>query len=299
MNARVAAAARAMRPRQWPKNAAVLAAFFFALGDPTQGVSIRQLAAVIVAAALFCLASSAVYVFNDLLDRERDRMHPVKRRRPIASGELPAGAALALGTALAVAAVTGAVALSPRYAGTLGAYLVLQALYSLALKRVPLVDVIVIAAGFVLRTIAGAQAIRAAISPWLLLCAFLLALFLALCKRRGERRHLGVRERSSARPALTGYGARLLDQLIAIVASATIACYAIYTLWPDTVAKFRTHRLVFTVPFVLFGLFRYLDLVYRREEGGEPEHVLLTDGPTLVNLALYVAAVLAILLGPH
>jgi len=299
MSVRIAAVVQALRPRQWPKNAAVLAAFFFALGDPTQGVAIRQLAVVAQAAALFCLASSAVYVFNDLLDRERDRAHPVKRRRPIASGELPAGAAAAIGAGLAAAAAAGAVALSRPFAAALGAYLAMQALYSLALKRVPLVDVIVIAAGFVLRAIAGARAIRAAISPWLLLCAFLLALFLALCKRRGERHRLDQPDRWSARPALAGYGERLLDQLIAIVASATIACYSIYTLWPDTIAKFHTHRLVYTVPFVIFGLFRYLDLVYRHDEGGEPEHVLLTDLPTLANLALYVAAVLAILLGPH
>jgi len=205
----------------------------------------------------------------------------------------------AIGAGLAAAAAAGAVALSRPFAAALGAYLAMQALYSLALKRVPLVDVIVIAAGFVLRAIAGARAIRAAISPWLLLCAFLLALFLALCKRRGERHRLDQPDRWSARPALAGYGERLLDQLIAIVASATIACYSIYTLWPDTIAKFHTHRLVYTVPFVIFGLFRYLDLVYRHDEGGEPEHVLLTDLPTLANLALYVAAVLAILLGPH
>lgn len=299
MSVRAAAVVMALRPRQWPKNAAVLAAFFFALGDPTQGVAIRQFIVVAQAVALFCLASSAMYLLNDLLDRERDRAHPVKRRRPIASGELPVGVAAVIGGTLAVAAVTGAVALSRPFAAVLGAYLAMQALYSLALKRVPLVDVIVIATGFVLRTIAGARAIHAAISPWLLLCAFLLALFLALCKRRGERRKLDSGDSFSTRPALAGYGEHLLDQLIAIVASATITCYAIYTLWPDTVAKFRTHRLVYTVPFVLFGLFRYLDLVYRHDEGGEPEHVLLTDLPTLLNLALYGAAVLVILLGPH
>ncbi len=301
MSARIAAAVRAMRPRQWPKNAAVLAAFFFALGDPKQGVGVGHLLAALEAAALFCLVSSAVYIFNDLRDAALDRAHPVKCRRPIASGELPAAAAAALGLALAAAGVAGSLALSRRFAEVVGAYLAMQAAYSLVLKRVPLVDVLVIAAGFVLRAIAGARAIGAKISPWLLLCAFLLALFLALCKRRGEKlkREVAADAGAAARPALEGYGERLLDQLIGIVAAATISCYAIYTLWPDTVAKFRTDRLVYTTPFVLFGLFRYLDLVYRREAGEEPEHVLMTDPPTLVNLALYSAAVLYLLLGPR
>lgn len=299
MSPKWSAAVRAMRSRQWPKNAAVLAAFFFALGDPAQRVTPRQFLIVAQAAAVFCLASSAVYVFNDILDRERDRAHPVKRLRPIASGELPLSGAVGLSAGLAAFSLAGAFALSVPFAQVLCAYLAMQIFYSIALKRVPLVDVIVIAAGFVLRAIAGARAINAAISPWLLLCAFLLALFLALCKRRGESRRLDPTTQAAARPALRAYDERLLDQLIGIVASATVACYAIYTLWPDTVAKFRTHRLVYTVPFVLFGMFRYLDLVYRHEEGGEPENVLLTDFPTLANLALYVAAVLFILLIPH
>lgn len=299
MSTKWSAAVRAMRPRQWPKNAAVLAAFFFALGDPAQHVTPRQFLVVAQAAAVFCLASSAVYVFNDILDRERDCAHPVKRLRPIASGELPLSGAVGLGFGLAVLSLAGAFALPVRFAQVLCAYLLMQIFYSVAFKRVPLVDVIVIAAGFVLRAIAGARAINAAISPWLLLCAFLLALFLALCKRRGESRRLDAETQAAARPALRAYDERLLDQLIGIVASATVACYAIYTLWPDTVAKFRTHRLVYTVPSVLFGMFRYLDLVYRHEEGGEPEHVLLTDFPTLVNLVLYAAAVLFILLIPH
>jgi 4-hydroxybenzoate polyprenyltransferase len=297
VNAR-SAVIRALRPRQWPKNAVVLAAFFFALGDPTQGVSRWLLARAVAAAALFCLVSSAVYVLNDLADRARDRAHPVKRRRPIASGEVAPGFALFLGVLLAAAGLAGGAALSFRFAEVVAAYLVMQAAYTLWLKRVPLVDVLVIAAGFVLRAIAGARAINAAISPWLLLCAFLLALFLALCKRRGEKRRVDEEE-ARTRPALSGYDERLLDQLIAIVAAVTIACYAIYTLWPDTVAKFHTHRLVYTTPFVLFGLFRYLDLVYRHEQGDEPEHVLLTDLPTLINLSFYGAAVLVILLGPH
>ncbi len=289
---------RALRVRQWPKNAVVLAAFFFALGDPTQQVSLPQLSRAIVAAGIFCLASSAVYLLNDIRDRERDRMHPVKRRRPIAGGELALAPVVVVALLLAAVVLAGAAALSLKFLETVAAYFVMQAAYTLLLKQAPLVDVLVIAAGFVIRAIAGARAIRAGLSHWLLLCAFLLALFLALCKRRGEKHHVGAVE-PATRPALAGYGEKLLDQLIAIVAAATIACYAIYTLWPDTVAKFHTHRLVYTTPFVIYGLFRYLDLVYRHDLGDEPEHVLLTDAPTLINLALYGVAVLTVLLGPR
>jgi 4-hydroxybenzoate polyprenyltransferase len=289
---------RALRPRQWPKNAVVLAAFFFALGDPTQHVTPRMLARALAAAGLFCLASSAVYLLNDLHDRERDRLHPVKRRRPIASGALAPRDVVVVALALGAVALGGGAALSSGFAQAVAAYFVMQAAYTLLLKQVPLVDVLVIAAGFVIRAVAGARAIGAGISAWLLLCAFLLALFLALCKRRGEKR-LSPAEETESRPALAGYGEKLLDQLIAIVAAATISCYAIYTLWPDTVAKFQTHGLVCTTPFVLFGLFRYLDLVYRHDLGDEPELVLLTDLPTLINLALYGAAVLVVLLTPR
>jgi 4-hydroxybenzoate polyprenyltransferase len=174
-------------------------------------------------------------------------------------------------------------------------YLALQMVYTYGLKAVVFLDLFIIAAGFVLRALAGAVAIHVTISPWLLLCTLLLALFLALCKRRHEKVVLNDIE-GQTRPSLRQYDERLPDQLIAIVGAATVVCYALYTLWPDTVAKFGTHRLGFTIPFVLFGIFRYLDLVYRHEEGGRPEQTLLTDPPLLVNIALYGATVVALLL---
>ncbi|MBP7829999.1 MAG: decaprenyl-phosphate phosphoribosyltransferase [Kiritimatiellae bacterium] len=288
-------AVRAMRPKQWTKNAVVLAAFVFALGDRQQGVGAAAIWLAIEAALLFCLASSAVYLLNDIKDLPQDRVHPKKRLRPIAAGELPVPAALGLAVLLLAAALAGAWMVSRDLLTVIGGYVVLQIVYTLALKRIALVDIFVIAAGFVLRALAGAVAVRATISPWLLLCTLLLALFLALCKRRHEKVVLND-VAGATRESMGQYDERLLDQLIAIVSAATLVCYALYTLWPDTVLKFGTAKLGLTIPFVIFGLFRYLDIVYRHEKGDRPEQILLTDVPLLVDLALYGLTVLGILL---
>jgi 4-hydroxybenzoate polyprenyltransferase len=285
-----------MRPQQWTKNAFVGAAFLFALGDSDQGVAGHLATALYLVAAaivLFILASSGVYLLNDVTDIEADRRHPVKRLRPIAAGRVsPAAARLSAGV-LAAAGLLGALWLSPGFAVVLAGYVGLQLLYTFLLKRVALLDVFVIAAGFVLRALAGGVVLEVAISPWLLLCTFLLALFLALCKRRHERVVAeGVARESRA--SLARYDERLLDQLIAVVSGATIVCYAIYTLSPETVEKFGTAALGFTIPFVVFGVFRYLDLVYRYELGDQPERILLKDIPMLATMLLYVATVLGI-----
>lgn len=288
------ALARAMRIGQWPKNALVGAAFIFALGDQAQEVRLADFPRVLGAIMVFCLASSAVYLFNDLVDRRRDRDHPVKRLRPVASGALaPLTAGLASLALLVPVSVLG-LALDFGFALVVAAYLALQVCYSLLLKRVALVDVIALSLGFVLRAVAGAVVIRVFISPWLLLCAFLLALFLALCKRRHEKNAVTDNQEAAQRPALDGYETRLLDQLIAIVSAVTLAAYAMYTLSAATTGKFGTAGLGLTIPFVVFGLFRYLDLVYRHRRGDRPEMILLTDLPTIVNLALYGITVLLV-----
>ncbi|MBN2560517.1 MAG: decaprenyl-phosphate phosphoribosyltransferase [Phycisphaerae bacterium] len=287
-------ALRALRPKQWTKNALVFAAFIFAFGDRQQQVGLASLWAVVQAAALFCIASSGVYLFNDVRDIEQDRAHPTKRLRPVAAGEVSTRAALALSAVLLAVGLLGALAQSRALLAAIGGYVVLQMVYTFFLKRIALVDLFVIAAGFVLRALAGAVAARVTISPWLILCTLLLALFLALCKRRHEKVVLNDFA-GATRQSLAAYDERLLDQLIAIVSSATIVSYALYTLWPDTVAKFGTARLGFTIPFVIFGIFRYLDLVYRHEKGGQPELILLTDVPLLVDLALYGLSVALIL----
>lgn len=286
----------ALRPAQWVKNLLVVAPLFFAFGDAGQGLSasgeaatatLRAKVAVSVLAALaFCLVSGAVYIVNDLHDRREDSLHPVKRLRPIASGEVGATCAVALmAVCLAAAAAISAVA-PPAFSLALLAYFVFQLAYTFVLKRIALVDVISLALGFVLRAVAGAVAVDVEISPWLILCTFFVSLFLALCKRRQEK---VFRDPSEQRKVLVNYSVRLLDLLIAIAATATIIAYSLYTISPKTVEKFGTGNLGLTVPFVVCGVFRYLQLVFVREEGERPEHTLLTDGVIAATVLLYLA----------
>jgi len=289
---------RSLRPKQWTKNVVVLAAVLFALGDRSQHRQEHAVIVALAAMAIFCVVSSGIYLINDIRDLELDRAHPTKRLRPLAAGEISVGFARVLSAVLLAGGLLAAFTINRPFFAVIGAYVVMQFFYTFGLKQVALVDLFIIAAGFVLRALAGAVAIPVEISPWLLLCTLLLALFLALCKRRHEK--VVIDDVSGeTRPSLKQYDERLLDQLIAIIGGATLVCYALYTLWPDTVYKFGTNRLGLTIPFVLFGLFRYLDLVYRHEKGGRPEQILLTDVPLLVNLALYGATVAAVLFLAH
>ena len=271
------AALIAMRPRQWTKNLLLFAGIVFAakLGDPSRW------AAAVAAFVAYCAASSAAYLVNDVHDVASDRLHPVKRFRPVARGELGPRAALALAGVLVVAALVLAGSLGPASLACLVAFVGLQAAYSLALKAFELVDVIAIAGLFVLRAAAGAIAVDVRISEWLLLCTFLLALFVALGKRRAE---LGL-EGVNARASLSGYSVPLVDQLLSIVAAATIAAYTGYTL-----AAHDTRWLVATIPLVVYGLFRYLLLLHRRGLGEEPEALLAEDLPLLATVAAWAAA---------
>lgn len=293
---------QALRPRQWTKNGVVLAALVFALGDTTQGLGSPGLGdyilRVLLAAALFCLASSAVYLVNDVRDADLDRAHPVKKLRPVAAGLVTPGQAMGAALILLVISLGAAFRLDQDFFYVLSGYLVLQAAYTLFLKQVALLDIFIIATGFVLRALAGAVVIHVRISPWLLVCTFLLALFLALCKRRHELVASLAREPgSTTRHSLRQYDEQLLNALIPLTGSATLVCYSIYTLWPETVEKFGTANLAFTIPLVAYGLFRYLDLAYRHEQAERPEQILLTDPPILATVALYGAVVLFILLG--
>ena len=276
------AAFDALRPRQWTKNLLLFAGIVFAaqLGDADRWV------AAIAAFVAYCAASSAAYLVNDVRDVASDRNHPVKRLRPVARGELAPRTALALAAGLAALAVALAVALGPASLACLVAFLLLQAAYSLGLKAIELVDVLAIAGLFVLRAAAGAIAVDVRISQWLLLCTFLLALFIALAKRRAELGLQGVQ----ARPALAGYAPALVDQLLAIVAAATIAAYAGYTL-----TAHDSRWLIATLPLVVYGLFRYLLLLHRRGLGEEPEALLVEDLPLLCTVALWAAACAVIL----
>ena len=287
---------RALRPAQWIKNGIVPAALFFAWRDPSQGINIQNTSvfvAVGLAVICFCMISSAIYLVNDIKDRDADRAHPIKCLRPIASGEFPVRRAILLAVILLLAGVALSLQLPILFTWVLTGYAAMQFVYTFGLKRIPYVDVFIIAIGFVFRAVAGAVAISVRISPWLLLCTFLLALFLALCKRRHEK---GLFEESDTRhrKALTGYSRQLLDIQIAITAAATVVCYAIYTLAPETIHRFGTNRLGLTIPFVLFGVFRYLALVYTQDEGGRPEKVMLTDKTLIMTVLCYACVALVI-----
>ncbi|MGH7331217.1 MAG: decaprenyl-phosphate phosphoribosyltransferase [Candidatus Rokuibacteriota bacterium] len=280
-----------LRPRQWIKNLFVLGGLVFAQELFTPAVWVA-----LAAFAVFCALSGAVYLLNDIVDRERDRLHPTKRLRPIASGQLPAGRAGAVAIVLIVLGLAAAWMIGRPFAASALLYVVLLAAYSAWLKHLVIADVLTVALGFVLRAVAGALAIEVAISGWLVICTLLLALFLALGKRRHEYLTLGEDARRH-RPILTEYSGGLLDQMIAVVTASTVTAYALYTMSPETVAKFHTQLLPVTLPFVLYGIFRYLYLLYRRQLGGNPSELFLNDRPLLINTACWMLAVLLIIYG--
>jgi 4-hydroxybenzoate polyprenyltransferase len=279
-----------LRPRQWVKNVAVFAPLVFAKAVLDPNLSLRAFLAFIA----FCWLSSGTYVFNDWIDRDEDRRHPEKKLRPIAAGELGSSTVLLLIVFSWSAGLSLGIYLGWRFVALGAAYLVLQILYTTVLKHHVVLDVLVIAAGFVLRVLAGGVAINVPISGWLFLCALLLALFLALAKRRQELVSLRE-EAASHRASLGEYSLPLVDQMLATVAGMCVLAYGLYTVAPETVAKVGSDGLKWTLPFVLYGIFRYLFLVHRRDVTGSPERVLFSDVPTLVNLVLYAAAVFAVL----
>jgi len=279
-----------LRPQQWVKNGFVFAALIFSQ-SLTRWDRCRQ---VLLAAAVFCLVSSATYVLNDILDAPEDRHHPMKKLRPIASGRVSATTVGIVGAILGSIGLIAAWRLNASFFGTIVAYLAINALYSTFLKRIALVDVFVVAAGFLLRVIAGGLVIRVPISPWLIVCTTLLALFIALSKRRHELVLLG-RRASDHRAILAEYSPYFLDQLISIVTASTVVSYALYTLSPDVQSKFPGKRLELTIPFVLFGIFRYLHLIHHRDQGGNPTRSLFTDPVLLSVVLLWAASVIFII----
>jgi 4-hydroxybenzoate polyprenyltransferase len=279
-----------MRPAQWIKNLILFAGVVFAQELDEAG----SVAVAVAAFCVFCAIASAIYIVNDVADSEQDSRHPLKRHRPLASGALQRGNALGAALALGVAGLVAAFWLRPTFGLVALSYVIISLAYSFALKRVVILEAFCVASGFVLRALGGAVVIHVPISEWLLVCTILLALFLALSKRRHELILLG--ENASAhRDILAHYTPRLLDQMIAVVTSSTVMAYCLYTMWPETVEKFGTTRLMYTIPFVLFGIFRYLYLVHRRDAGGRPERLLLTDMPLLLDVLCWMAAVLLIL----
>jgi 4-hydroxybenzoate polyprenyltransferase len=282
-----------LRPEQWTKNLLVFAGVVFGgrLMDP------GSVEIALGAFAIFCALSGAIYLFNDVADRATDKNHPLKRERPVASGRLSVTTALVAGVVLGIAGVLAAFMIRTELGVVAGTYLTMLLIYSAALKHVVIVDVLMIAAGFVLRAIAGAVAVDVPIGHWLLVCTTLLALFLALSKRRHELTLL-AEGATDHRRILEEYSPYLLDQMIGVVTSSTLIAYTVYATSADTAARLGTTKLGLTIPFVLYGIFRYLYLVHQKRGGGSPASMLLTDRPLLGCVALWAATVIALLYSP-
>jgi 4-hydroxybenzoate polyprenyltransferase len=283
-----------LRPSQWTKNLIIFAALIFGqrLLDPSAVVIS------IAAFGVFCALSGVVYLVNDVADRHADRQHPIKRHRAIASGALPVRVALATAAILGVLALTAAYLLRFEFGIVATVYVVLLAMYSGPLKHVVIIDVLTIAIGFVLRAVAGALVIGVEIGHWLLIVTLLLALFLALSKRRHELVLLADGA-TNHRPILQEYSPYLLDQMISVVTASTLVAYAFSTISPEVIEKFGTDKLGLTFPFPLYGIFRYLYLVHQKEGGGSPSDMLLNDRPLLVCVALWAVSLVIIIYGPR
>jgi 4-hydroxybenzoate polyprenyltransferase len=286
----VALLIRSLRPQQWTKNLFVFAGLLFSgrLLDRTAWPP------ALAAFLIFCALSAAVYLVNDVLDRHADAQHPIKRHRPVASGALSPATAVTAAVVLAAAGVAAATAINVRLTIVALSYVLLLTAYSAALKHYVIIDVLTLSAGFVLRAVAGAVAIDVPFSQWLIVCSTLLALFIGLSKRRHELTLLS-NGAADHRPILQEYSPYLLDQMISVVTAATLIAYSVYTISSETAARLGSDRLGLTIPFVLYGIFRYLYLVHRRDAGGSPSELLLTDRPLVVCVALWVAAVVLVI----
>ncbi|WP_245948128.1 decaprenyl-phosphate phosphoribosyltransferase [Paenibacillus sambharensis] len=276
---------RQLRPKQWTKNLLVFAAPLFSFEVLNTPLIVLSVAGYI----LLCLVSSCVYILNDFVDREADKLHPQKKNRPMASGLLNPYLALALGGVLLVSSLAASILINPLFTLLLAVYFTVNVMYSFHLKHVVLVDIMVIASGFVLRAIAGGLIIDVPFTPWFLLCTLLLSLFLAIGKRRNELM-LNEQDKTAHRRVLEQYSFPLLDQLSSIVTTATIVSYSLFTFTSG-----RTVHLMWTIPLVIYGVFRYLYLIHVKMKGGAPDRELFEDKPILVTVCLYVLMVIVIL----
>jgi 4-hydroxybenzoate polyprenyltransferase len=284
-----------LRPWQWSKNGILFAGLVFSVHLLDPAFALRALGGFVS----FCVASSAIYVLNDLCDVERDRLHPAKRNRPIASGRVRPRSAIVLFTVLFFASAALGLELGTSFLGALGLFYLINVSYSFWLKHVVILDVLLIAISFVIRAIGGVMALRPLdpaieISPWLLLCTLFLALFLGLGKRRHELALLDS-DASGHRATLREYSREFLDQLITVVTAGTLLAYAIYTIAPGTVSKFHTPALVYTIPFVVYGVFRYLYLIREREQGGNPSRTFYRDLPILLTTLGWLVTVVVVI----
>jgi 4-hydroxybenzoate polyprenyltransferase len=280
-----------LRPIQWSKNVFVFAPLVFS----RHLFDLVYLERAVAAFAAFSLVSSVVYIVNDIADRSSDRLHPLKRMRPIASGEVSIGQAIAVAVMLLAIAGAGAHWLGLKVVFIVSLYLLLNLGYSLGLKQVILVDVFIVASGFMLRVLAGAFAIGVLVSPWLVLCTLFVSVFLAVSKRRAEILLNIEQETDHARPVLRHYDIQFIEQMMTVTAAGMAISYALYTVAERTVEVFGTENLIFTTVFVLFGIFRYLYLMRARKTDDNPTHLLMSDVPTLLNMAAWLLACVAII----
>jgi 4-hydroxybenzoate polyprenyltransferase len=284
-----------MRPKQWTKNLVLFAGIIYSKRFLESQLVLKSLAGFV----LFCLLSGAIYILNDIFDRARDLEHPNKKNRPIASGALAVPVALVFAIALIAVLIFASWHLGRGFFYMAVAFLVVNGTYSILLRHVVILDVIAISFSFLMRAGAGVAVLHMDVpelefSPWLWICTLFLSLFLAICKRRNE---FSLVERASEhRLALREYSLRLLDQLVGLSATATIISYSVYTVWPATVLKFGTTKLVYTIPFVVFGIMRYLYLVYNRNEGGDPSGVLVTEKAIMIDVFLWFVVTAFIIL---
>ena len=281
-----------LRPKQWTKNLFMFAGLLFA-----QNIfNLPLLSKVTGAFFTFCLLAGSVYILNDLTDLEEDRRHPIKRLRPIASGRLKPIQAIAALIIFLTFSLTMSYRLNYSFFMVTVVYLLLQVAYSLWLKGLVILDVLVVASGFFLRVIAGAVVAAVEMSSWLLICTIFLSLFLTLSKRRHDLVVIGQAVQPHKK-VLGEYNPYLLDQMISMITASTLVTYTLYTMSEETVKKFGTKNLIFTIPFVLYGIFRYLYLIYEKGQGGNPENILVRDIPLMVDIVLWVAAIGLILYG--
>jgi 4-hydroxybenzoate polyprenyltransferase len=283
-----------MRPGQWTKNLVVFAGLIFSRNLTNHALAAKS----IEAFAVFCLLSGAIYLINDIADIEKDKLHDRKKERPLPSGRLGIGPAFAAVIVSVAIGVYASYRIGIEFFVVVCAFVGLNLLYSFVLKQVVLLDALSISVSFIMRAIGGVEALRSLdrsieISPWLLICTMFLSLLLAFCKRRHEL--LTMSRASNHRSVLSEYSPALLDQLVGITAGGSVLAYAIYTIWPDTVDRFGTSNLVYTVPLVLIGVMRYLYLVYNKQKGGNPSDVLLQEKFILTTVVAWVALVVAIL----
>lgn len=290
----IAAIVKLMRPRQWTKNLIVFVAVVFS----GRALILADAFHAVLGFVIFCFLSSSVYILNDVVDAPYDRRHPEKKNRPVASGRISPTVGVILFAAFAAASLAGSFWwLGWKFGICAATYFVINLSYSFGVKKVVIVDSVTIALGFVLRAIAGIYAIVSEpgqLSEWLLICTFFLALFLAFSKRRGEITDLSENA-VDHRPILASYSPKLIDEMIGITTASSVMSYSLYTIWPGTVARLGTNKMIYTIPFVVYGIFRYLYLMYKKGKGAQPSAILINDRPLQVTILLYVAVVFIIL----